>query len=180
VIITTDETSSGARAPRAEAPTAATDNAALFPTLTLAGHLLAGEIEKLGSPVKRHGRPAAHSAVARKLHVAVRHVSRSAPSSDRHTASTPGPAPASQSSATTAAEQATNATTNNTPAASSLSTVRPTAAGSTSPPSNSTGGEASQSASQGSTTVRTLLVIYIIAERLDGATATRSRQGDHR
>jgi hypothetical protein len=156
VIITIDtKTSSGARA---QAPTAPTDNAALFPTLALAGHLLAGEIDKLGSPIKRHGRPAAHSAVARKHHVAVRHASRSAPSSDRHTARTPGRAPVYQSSATTTAEQATNATTNTTPAASSPSspsTARPTAAGSASPPSNSTGGEASQSGSHGSTTVRT-------------------------
>src|SRR5450755_139575 len=57
VIITTDQTSSGARA---QAPTAATDNAALFPTLTLAGQL-AGEIDKLSSPIKRHGRRGAHS-----------------------------------------------------------------------------------------------------------------------
>jgi hypothetical protein len=153
VIITTDQTSSGARAPRAQALTA---NAALFPTLTFARHLLGGEIEKLGSSVKRYGRPAAHGAVAHKHHVAVRNASRSAPSSDHQTVRTPGPAPAVyQASATTTAERATNATTNTTPAASSPSTARPTAAGSASPPSNSTGGEASQSGSQGSTTVRT-------------------------
>jgi hypothetical protein len=162
LIITTDQTSNGARAPRAHAATAPTDNSALLPGLTLTSQALTGDIDKLRSQDRRPVH-AQHTA-ARKHHVTARHAPPSAATADRQSVSTPNPAPAHHPSTTPAAGKAADPTTNNTPAASSPTTARPTGdgstpsstgAGSTSAPPSSIGGGGSQSGSQGATTVKT-------------------------